>query len=59
MQIKSAKINALNPNPGPWFTFKGSRIKIIKVSEVEQQGRPGEILGNDLIIACRKMQLRF
>ena len=49
-----AKINALNPNPGPWFTFKGSRIKIIKVSEVEQQGRPGEILSNDLIIACKK-----
>ena len=25
-----AKINSLNPNPGCWFKFSGSRIKIIK-----------------------------
>ena len=54
-----AKINALNPNPGAWFIFKGSRVKIIKAIEVNQQGKPGEILSKNLIIACKKNAIQI
>ena len=47
-----AKINALNPNPGTWFSLNGSRIKIIKALEVMKKGEPGEILSEDFTIAC-------
>ena len=49
-----AKINALYPNPGSWFEYKGSRLKIIKAVEVEANGRPGEIIDKKFIIACSK-----
>tara|TARA_B100000886_G_scaffold333604_1_gene287899 strand:- start:1944 stop:2864 length:921 start_codon:yes stop_codon:yes gene_type:complete len=49
-----AKINALNPNPGTWFKYKGSRLKIIKAVEVEEEGKPGEILNKKFTIACSK-----
>ena len=54
-----AKINALNPNPGSWFTLKGSRIKVLKAVEVKLQGRPGEILSNEFIIACQKNAIQI
>ena len=54
-----AKINALNPNPGSWFMLKGSRIKVLKAVEVKQQGRPGEILSNKFIIACKKNAIQI
>ena len=46
------KINALNPNPGPWFEIDGARIKVIKAIEVKAKGSPGEVLDNSFTIAC-------
>ncbi len=54
-----AKINALNPNPGCWFSFKGSRIKVIKAVEVFRKGKPGEILSNNFTIACQKNAIQI
>ena len=45
-----AKINAFNPKPGAWFLYKKERIKVFKANEIEQNGNPGEILDNELII---------
>ena len=53
------KINALNPTPGTWFYLKGSRIKVIKAIEVTQQGKPGEILSDNLIIGCQKNAIQI
>jgi len=47
-----AKINALYPSPGSWFTFNGSRIKITKAKVVNNSGKPGEILDDKFTIAC-------
>ena len=47
-----AKVNALNPNPGTWFEFGGSRVKIIKATEVKEMGKPGVIINKDFTIAC-------
>ena len=47
-----AKINAFYPKPGSWFEHKGIRLKINKAIEVNANGNPGEILNNQLTIAC-------
>ena len=49
-----AKINALNPNPGCWFEFYGSRIKIIKAKKIICEGKPGTVLDEKLTIGCSK-----
>ena len=54
-----AKINALYPNPGSWFQYKGSRLKIIKAVEVEKEGRPGEIIDKKFTIACSKNAIQI
>ena len=53
-RIVIAKINALNPSPGTWFDFLGSRIKIIKAKEINIKGQPGLILNENFTIACSK-----
>lgn len=47
-----AKINALHLNPGSWFNLNGSRIKVLKAIEIKAKGNPGEVLDNNLTIAC-------
>ena len=54
-----AKINALYPNPGSWFQYKGSRLKIIKAIEVEKKGSPGEIIDKKFTIACSKNAIQI
>ncbi len=54
-----AKINALNPNPGSWFEYKGSRLKIIKAIEVEQHGKPGQIMNDKFTIACSENAIQI
>ena len=47
-----AKVNALHPNPGSWFEVNGSRIKPIKLKEINIQGTPGRVLDNNFTIGC-------
>ena len=47
-----AKINALHPTPGTWFKFNGSRIKILKAKEIIANGKPGEIINENFLVAC-------
>ena len=54
-----AKINAFHPNPGSWFNFKGSRIKIIKALEVKTKGPPGEIINKDFTITCSQNAIKI
>ena len=54
-----AKINGLNPVPGVWFEHKGSRFKIIKAVESELTGKEGEILDDNLTIACKNNSIRI
>ena len=54
-----AKINALNPSPGPWFDLLGSRIKIIRAKEINIKGQPGEIMSENFSIACFKNAIQI
>jgi len=46
------KINGLTPNPGAYFHFKGERYKILKAKLGNGIGTSGEVISNDLEIAC-------
>ncbi len=54
-----AKINALNPNPGTWLDYNGSRIKVIKAVEVKTNGEPGKILDKNFTIACSENAIQI
>ena len=53
-----AKINGLSPFPGAWFEHKKKRIKILEALEVDQTGEPGEILDDNLTIACKEKAIQ-
>ena len=46
------KINGLTPNPGAYFIFKGERYKILRAKLRNGIGTSGEVISNDLEIAC-------
>ena len=54
-----AKINGLSPNPGVWFKHQEVRIKILKAIEIEQSGDIGEVLDNNLKVACKENAIQI
>ena len=50
-----AKINGLN---GAHFIFQGARYKILKAELNNLSGKPGEIIGNSLEIACKEKSIK-
>ncbi len=46
------KINGLFPSPGAFFSFNGERYKILKADIGNGIGKVGEVLTNNLEIAC-------
>jgi methionyl-tRNA formyltransferase len=55
------KVRALNPKPGVWFVFAGERIKVLEaeVAHLPTIGKPGEILDDQLTVACGDESLRL
>ena len=45
-------IRALSPAPGAWTEAKGERLKILYAEAAEGAGAPGEVLDDQLTIAC-------
>lgn len=54
-----AKIKGLNPSPGVWFIHKSARIRIISALETNYKGNPGEVLDDELTIACKKNSIKI
>ena len=50
------KINGLFPSPGASFSFNGERYKILKAEIGNGIGQVGEIISNQLEVACNKNQ---
>ena len=48
----------LAPFPGAWFVHGDERIKLLAAEGVEADGRPGELLDDQLTIACGDGALR-
>ena len=54
-----AKIKGLNPSPGVWFIHKRARIRIISALETNYNGNPGEVLDDELTIACKENSIKI
>ncbi len=50
------KINGLSPSPGAFFSFKGERYKILKAEIGNGIGNVGEVISNQLEVACNNNQ---
>ena len=46
------QVRGLAPFPGAWFEANGERIKLLAAEVVAGEGRPGEVLDENLRIAC-------
>jgi methionyl-tRNA formyltransferase len=54
-----ALVRGLSPWPGAWTEAKGERLKVLYAEPVSGKGAPGEIIGDDLTIACGDGALRL
>ena len=50
------KINGLFPSPGAFFSFNGERYKILKAEIGSGNGEVGEVVSNNLEVACGNNQ---
>ena len=54
-----AKVKGLSPFPGAWFMHKNNRLKIVKAEKISKNGKSGEVLSEDLIIACEHKAIKI
>lgn len=56
-------IRGLSPSPGAWCEItvggKVERLKVLRTARAEGTGTPGELLGDDAIVACGSGALRL
>lgn len=52
-------IRGLSPHPGAWCEIRGERLKILYAVPVNSGGSPGEILDEQLTVACGDSALRL
>ena len=54
-----AHIHGLSPNPGAWFEFENERFKILKAKISSEQGKPGQVLDDNLIVGCGSSSIQI
>ena len=54
-----AKVRGLGPYPGVWFKHNSTRIKIIEAEIFQENGKPGEVMTNNLVIACAEKAIKI
>lgn len=52
-------IRGMSPFPGAWFEFEGVRVKVFRSTLAAGAGRPGEVLDDQLTIACADGAVRL
>jgi methionyl-tRNA formyltransferase len=52
-------IRGLSPWPGAFTEAKGERLKVLYAEPVSGKGAPGEVIGDDLTVACGEGALRL
>ena len=52
-------IRGLSPAPGAWSEVKGERMKILYARPVADRGEPGEVIADDLTVACGEGALKL
>ncbi len=46
------QVRAFAPVPGAWFEVEGERVKLLEADIADDNGKPGEVLDENLTIAC-------
>ena len=46
------QVRAFAPSPGAWFELEGERFRVLAAEIVEQAGKPGTVLDEQLTVAC-------
>ena len=46
------QVRAFAPSPGAWFEAQGERIKVLEAQVVDAAGQPGQVLDDQLTVAC-------
>ena len=52
------QVQGLAPFPGAWFEANGERVKLLGAERARGHGEPGEVLDEELTIACGNGSLR-
>ena len=52
------QVQGLAPFPGAWFEVAGERIKLLGAEAIAAAGEPGEVLDDQLTIACGESAIR-
>lgn len=52
-------VRGFAPWPGAWFEYDGDRIKVLAAEVTDGSGAPGEVLDDDLTVACGSGALRL
>jgi methionyl-tRNA formyltransferase len=52
------QVRGLAPFPGAWFEHGGERIKLLDAAVVGAYGKPGEVVDENLLIACGENALQ-
>ena len=55
----AARIRGMSPFPGAWFEHEGQRIKVFNARADEGSGQPGDVLDDELRIACSSGAVRL
>ena len=53
------QIRGLSPRPGAWCEARGERLKILYAEPVDKRGSAGEVLDDNLTVACGESALRI
>ncbi|KPF61875.1 methionyl-tRNA formyltransferase [Porphyrobacter sp. AAP60] len=51
-EVIEQQVRGLAPFPGAWFVLEGERVKLLLAELADGSGAPGEVIDNDLTIAC-------
>lgn len=57
-ELVERQVRAFAPSPGAWFEADGERIKLLEAEIAEAAGTPGEVLDDQLTIACGSGAIR-
>ena len=52
------QVRAFAPSPGAWFEANGERIKLLEAEIAHESGAPGEVLDDELRVACATGAIR-
>ena len=52
------QVRAFAPSPGAWFEHDGDRFRVLDARTIGRNGAPGEVLDEDLTIACGNAAIR-